>query len=128
MHNARLLAWVLACFAQTALALNPSTATPPVQGNIVTRAKPADAVVHTRHAGTVGKVDPASYTVYVDGVAYVYAHGSAFVHGGSHAVHSHHPPPIALSPGMKIEFASRHDPGAARPRITDIWLTPGGTE
>lgn len=128
MWNARRYAPWLLCAAQAALAASPSTATPPVQGNIVTRAKPAEAVVRARHAGTVGKVDAASYTVYIDEVAYTYANGSAFVHGGSHAIHSHHAPAVALVPGMKIEFASRHDPGAAKPRITDIWLAPGGAE
>jgi len=124
MKYARTLWAVLAaCVAQGAPAnslTNP--ASKPVTANIVTKAAPAEAVVRERRHGTVGKVDAASHTVVVDGVAYSYATGTAFVHGGGRAVHSHHAPAVTLAPGMAIEFASRLDSGAARPRITEIWL------
>lgn len=84
-------------------------------------AKP-NATSPSRTAGKIDSIDLGANTMVISGTSYLFLASSTKVYGAANAPGVN---PLSLKSGMQIQFKTVHEPGSARPRITEIWT--GGT-
>lgn len=81
-----------------------------------------NSALPSRATGKIDSIDLGANTMVISGTSYLFLASSTKVYGAANAPGVN---PLSLKSGMQIQFKTVHEPGSARPRITEIWT--GGT-
>ena len=83
-------------------------------------AKNPNVPLPSRIQGKIESINLGTNTMVVNGISYLFQAFSTKVYSAANAPGVN---PLRLKPGMPIQFKTVQEPGSARLRITEIWIS-----